>query len=195
VCSFHNLCRFRLNRSSPPDTHLQCAARRVDKPMPCSALPVRAGQLRRSVTVADRRAVFSMGLVLALQAACSGDTETPGRQLQIPVGRQLQISVTVEAKAKVIALLTEIASAKQMERRAAAPGLDELQGRKVTYFWFSWDPSEPALTITDLLDPAELEINVYYKRAPELVDEIVDKFLKDSRTIQGATLIKDERRK
>lgn len=37
----------RSNRSLDADTHRPCAARRVDDPTPCGALPVRAGQLRR----------------------------------------------------------------------------------------------------------------------------------------------------
>ncbi len=35
------------NKSFDTDTHRQCVARRVDKPTPCGALPVRADQLRR----------------------------------------------------------------------------------------------------------------------------------------------------
>jgi hypothetical protein len=37
----------RSNISFDTDTHLHCAASRVDEPTPCGAVPVRAGQLRR----------------------------------------------------------------------------------------------------------------------------------------------------
>lgn len=37
----------RSNWSLDTDTHRQWAARRVDKPTPCGAPPVRAGQLQR----------------------------------------------------------------------------------------------------------------------------------------------------
>jgi hypothetical protein len=37
----------RSNRLFDTDTHPHCAARRVDKPTPCGAVPVRAGQLQR----------------------------------------------------------------------------------------------------------------------------------------------------
>jgi hypothetical protein len=42
-----NMSELPSNRSFDADTHRQCAARRVDEPTPCAALPVRAGQLRR----------------------------------------------------------------------------------------------------------------------------------------------------
>lgn len=38
------------NLSFDTDAHWQCAAMRVDKPTPCDALLVRAGQLRRSTS-------------------------------------------------------------------------------------------------------------------------------------------------
>jgi hypothetical protein len=38
------------NMSFDEDTHRQRAARRVDKPTLCGALPARAGQLRRYVS-------------------------------------------------------------------------------------------------------------------------------------------------
>jgi hypothetical protein len=46
-CCRTRSAEMRSNRSFDSDTHRQRAARRVDKPTPCGALPVRAGQLRR----------------------------------------------------------------------------------------------------------------------------------------------------
>jgi hypothetical protein len=37
----------RANRLFDADTHRHCAAKRVDEPTPCGAVPVRAGQRRR----------------------------------------------------------------------------------------------------------------------------------------------------
>ncbi|HZY17531.1 MAG TPA: AAA family ATPase [Ramlibacter sp.] len=46
--------QLRLNKSFAADTHRQGAARRVDKPTPCGALPVRGGQLRRAAPGENR---------------------------------------------------------------------------------------------------------------------------------------------
>ncbi|HEY9199860.1 MAG TPA: hypothetical protein VIR60_10875 [Gammaproteobacteria bacterium] len=129
-------------------------------------------------------------LSVLLAAACFASSCTVEKH---PTDLTVRVAAAEHQKEAVVAVLDQLTSEKGWVRTAAAPGLDELQNRKVIFFSYGRKPKEMLITITDLKTPAELELSAFFEpSAPGLVEGVVATFVARVKRIPGVSAVHEE---
>jgi hypothetical protein len=110
-----------------------------------------------------------------------------------PTDLTIRLETTPEAKPAVVALLDRLSKERGWVRQNAAPGLNDLGNRKITYFSYGRRAKDILIVITDVKKESELEVSAFLEpEIPGVVEKVAAQFAVEAKAVSGVLSVKEE---